>query len=80
MQLLSSISQIEQIDEILAHRFGPYFLINISICVNGSISVEEGDRIATQAEDTIMKNIDYVRQVHVHFHPSSSNEKIFPIQ
>jgi len=67
--LLDDIPKIEQIEEIQAHRFGPYLVINITICVDGGLSVEEGDRIATRVEQVLTDNIDFVRRVHVHYHP-----------
>lgn len=71
--LLDPLPEVKQIDEIHAHRFGPYLIINLTICVEGSISVREGDRIATLVEDTILENIDLIRNVHVHYHPQIEN-------
>lgn len=70
--LLDNIPQVEQIDEIKAHRFGPYLVINITICVDGSMSVVRGDQIATQVEQVLKGGIDLVRTVHVHYHPSKA--------
>ena len=50
-------------------RIDRYLVINLTICIDGKLSVIEGDRISTQAEDTIMENIDMVKTVHVHYHP-----------
>ena len=72
-ELLNHIPAIERIDEIQAHRFGPYLVLNITICVDGSISVTEGDHIATWAEHTLLDNVDYLGRVHVHFHPMREN-------
>ena len=68
--LLNEIPQVEDIDEIQAHRFGPYLMINITICVDGSLTVVKGDQIASLVEKTISNNIDFVRRVHVHYHPT----------
>jgi cation diffusion facilitator family transporter len=68
-ELLKDIPHIHKIDEIQAHRFGHYLLINITICVDGEISVREGDKIATIVERMIETNIEFVRSVHVHYHP-----------
>lgn len=68
-KVLLSDNRIKQIDEIHAHRFGPYLVINITVCVDGDLSVREGDQIATWVEVEISENIDSVRQVHVHYHP-----------
>jgi divalent metal cation (Fe/Co/Zn/Cd) transporter len=69
--LLRDLPDIKHIDEIQTHRFGPYIVINITICVDGSLSVMEGDSIATQVERTLTENIEFVTRVHVHYHPAS---------
>ncbi len=68
--LLENIPQIERIDDIHAHRFGPYLVINLTICIDGRLSVFEGDQIATTVERTIESNIEFTRNVHVHYHPT----------
>ncbi len=68
-ELLNIFPGIKGIDEIQAHRFGPYIVINITICVDGSLSVTEGDRIATQVEQNLITGIEFVNRVHVHYHP-----------
>jgi cation diffusion facilitator family transporter len=60
---------IRKIEEVRAHRFGPYLVINITICVDGSLTVQEGDDIATTVERLLTEEIDYLRSVHVHYHP-----------
>jgi cation diffusion facilitator family transporter len=70
VKLLASNEKIDSIDEVHAHRFGPYLVINITVCVEGSLTVVQGDGIATWVEQTIMENVDSVRQVHVHYHPT----------
>jgi len=72
-ELLNHKPVIERIDEIQAHRFGPYLVLNITICVDGSISVTEGDHIATGVEHTLLDNIDFLGRVHVHYHPMREN-------
>jgi cation diffusion facilitator family transporter len=68
-ELLAPDQQVQQIDEIKAHRFGPYLVVNITICVDGTLTVREGDQIATCVEQELMANIASVRRVHVHYHP-----------
>jgi len=75
-KLLSSVPEIESIEEIHAHRFGPYLVINITIGVDGDMSVEEGDRIATEVEDVVYDSNELIRRVYVHYHPSASDEPI----
>jgi len=70
--LLDTIPGVQQVEEIQAHRFGPYLVANITIGVDGSLSVAEGDRIATRVEHTLIEHIEYMRRVHVHYHPVTS--------
>jgi cation diffusion facilitator family transporter len=71
IELLTPIADIQQIEEIHAHRFGPYLVVNVTIGVDGSLSVAEGDKIATRVERTLIKQIEYMRRVHVHYHPAT---------
>lgn len=70
-RLLKSNPKIEKIDEIHAHRFGQYLVINITVFVDGNITVVQGDHIATWVEQTIKENVASVQRVHVHYHPLS---------
>ncbi|MFO7559563.1 MAG: cation diffusion facilitator family transporter [Desulfobacterales bacterium] len=71
---LHSIQGVKEIGEIHAHRFGPYLVTNVTICVDGCLSVAEGDKIATRVEDVLIENIDLMRKVHVHYHPVTITE------
>ena len=66
--LLDEVS-IRRIDEIHAHRFGPYLVANITICIDGSLSVARADIIATTAEKKLLERIDMLRKVYIHTHP-----------
>jgi len=69
--LVNAIPGVEQTEEIHAHRFGPYLVINVTIGVDGSLSVTDGDEIASQVERALCRNVDFLRRVHVHYHPTS---------
>jgi cation diffusion facilitator family transporter len=69
LRTLGGISEIQQVEEILAHRFGPYLVINITVGIDGALSVAEGDRIAMQVEQKLYREIDLLKRVHVHYHP-----------
>jgi cation diffusion facilitator family transporter len=70
MGLLDVVPGVEQVEEIHAHRFGPYLVVNVTIGIDGSLSVTEGDEIASQVERTLIKSIGFMRRVHVHYHPT----------
>ncbi|MCP4540530.1 MAG: cation transporter [Chloroflexi bacterium] len=74
VQLLTPIPGVWQVEEIHAHRFGPYLVVNVTIGVDGSLRVAEGDRIATQVEHTLIEHVEFMRRVHVHYHPAASSD------
>lgn len=60
---------VESIDGVRAHRFGPYLVLNLTVVVDGAIRVAEGDAIASQVEAELVREMPFVREVHVHYHP-----------
>jgi len=71
--VVSTIPEVLSIEQIHTHRFGPYMVINVQIGVDGTISVEAGDGIATQVEVAIYDSIDLVGRVYVHYHPATTS-------
>ncbi len=63
------IPGVQAIDELRAHRFGPYLVLNLTIVVDGSMSVADGDAIASRVETELERQMNLVREVHVHYHP-----------
>jgi cation diffusion facilitator family transporter len=70
--ILKSMPRVQQVEEVYAHRFGPYLVVNLTIGIDGSLSVATGDQISEQAERALYKDIDLLRRVHVHYHPVSA--------
>jgi len=68
--VLGAIADIRRIEEIHAHRFGPYFVINLTIGIDGGMDVRSGDAIATRVEKVLSEKIEMVRKVYVHYHPA----------
>ncbi|HPD13988.1 MAG TPA: cation diffusion facilitator family transporter [Planctomycetota bacterium] len=66
---LTGVPGIREVEEIRAHRFGPYLVVNLTIGVDPHISIAEADHIATEIEHTLVDGMDYVRRVDVHCHP-----------
>ncbi|HPN84245.1 MAG TPA: cation diffusion facilitator family transporter [Victivallales bacterium] len=63
------VDGIGSIEEVKAHRFGPYLVVNMVIGVDGGISVAAGDKIATNLEEKLISSIEGLSKVYVHFHP-----------
>lgn len=73
-QLLKDVPGVLQLEEMQAHRFGPHIVVNLTIGVNGMISVHEGNQIAHQVEALVRKGLSNVSRVHVHYHPAKPGE------
>jgi len=64
------VEGVRHVDVIGMHRFGPYFIININIGVNGSITIQQGHDIADKVEEVLLdKYSGSLRKVHIHYHP-----------
>ena len=68
--LLKEVHEVKQLEELQAHRFGPHIVINVTIGINGSLSVRKGNIIATRVEEKLINSIPNVKRVHVHYHPA----------
>jgi divalent metal cation (Fe/Co/Zn/Cd) transporter len=71
--LLKQTDGVTQLEELQAHRFGPHVVLNLTIGIDGALSVYEGDRIATSVEEVLLTSIPNVRRVHVHYHPAEAD-------
>ena len=71
---LREVYGVEAIEEVHAHRFGPYLVVNLTIGIDGGLSVTEGDRIATEVERTLLAQIEFLRRVYVHYHPVGGSD------
>ena len=67
-ELAVQVPGVEAIESVKAHRFGQFLVINLTILVDGKISVDEGNAIADRVEEALLSGIDYVQAVRVHFH------------
>lgn len=68
--LLQDVPGLEGIEQIQAHRFGQYLVINLTIFVCGDVSVRDGHEVAEEVERKLRTGIDYLKAVHVHYHPN----------
>jgi cation diffusion facilitator family transporter len=75
LKLLKDMKGVKQLEELQAHRFGPHLVINLTIGIDGSLSVSHGDAIATAVEETIYNSIPNVLRVHIHYHPADKQHE-----
>lgn len=74
LKLLKSIDGVTQLEELQAHRFGPHIVVNLTIGIDGALSVYDGDRIASRVEEVLLASVPNVRRVHVHYHPAEADQ------
>ena len=68
--VLSKLNQVKQLEELQAHRFGPHLVVNLTIDIDGRLTVKQGDGIATSVEKVIYDSFPNILRVHVHYHPA----------
>jgi divalent metal cation (Fe/Co/Zn/Cd) transporter len=47
----------------------------LTIGINGSLTVKQGDWIATRVESILYDAIPNIRHIHVHYHPADDARK-----
>lgn len=67
-----SILEIKEVEDISTHRFGPYFTLNITIGLDGKLTIFEGDMIADELESKLFADNFFLKQVYIHYHPQKS--------
>jgi len=75
LDLLKKVKGVNQLEELQAHRFGTNIVVNLTIGIEGSLTVIQGDGIATGVEEMIYRSIPSVLRVHVHYHPADKNHE-----
>jgi len=68
--VLRGIPGLASVEEVQAHRFGPFIVLYVTVGVDGAIPVAEGHRIASQVELRLRTQIALVRRAYVHYHPT----------
>ena len=50
-------------------------MVNVTIGIDGALSVLQGDMIANQVEEKLIQSIPNVKRVHVHYHPANKRRE-----
>jgi divalent metal cation (Fe/Co/Zn/Cd) transporter len=66
---LAEVPGVRELQEVRAHSFGPYLVLNVTIGIDGTQSVAAGDAIADAVERVLHQRLEFLRAVHVHYHP-----------
>jgi cation diffusion facilitator family transporter len=66
---IAEVPGVLDVEELRAHAFGPWLVLEVTVGVDGTISVTQGDAIADAVERLLFERIEFLRGVHVHYHP-----------
>ncbi|MDD3050421.1 MAG: cation diffusion facilitator family transporter [Candidatus Cloacimonetes bacterium] len=78
--VVTSHEQVLAVDDIGIHRFGPKFILNISLQINGSLSVREGDNISDEVEAKLYSYYENtLSKVNIHYHPPKQDAELSKI-
>jgi cation diffusion facilitator family transporter len=68
-----AVEGVQHVDDLGVHRFGPYFIVNLTIGVDGAQSIQRGHEIADNVEHKLLENFaGSLRKVNVHYHPADA--------
>ncbi len=69
LDVVRQISPQAHLESMQAHRFGPNLVINLTVGLDGRLTIQEGDALADAIEQELQTRIPQLRQVHLHYHP-----------
>lgn len=60
---------VKEVQDVKMRQYGSKFIVDLKVCVNPSITVEEGHGAAARAKENIMKSTQDIQDVLVHVNP-----------
>jgi len=66
---IAEVPGVLDVEELRAHAFGPWLVLEVTVGVDGTITVAQGDAIADAVERLLFDRVEFLRAVHVHYHP-----------
>ncbi len=74
LEKVENIKEIKDVESVYSHRFGPFYTLNITIALDGSLTMNEGDMIADELETRLCADNHYLKEVFIHYHPFKNNK------
>lgn len=68
--VVAGVPGVREVEELHAHAFGPWLVLEVTVGVDGALTVAQGDAIADAVEHALFAQVEFLRAVHVHFHPA----------
>ncbi|GAB6086939.1 cation diffusion facilitator family transporter [Alkaliphilus crotonatoxidans] len=74
-QAASKAKGVEEIQDVKVRQYGSKYMVDMKICVNPTITVEEGHGAAARAKEHIMNEMEEVMDVLIHVNPCYKGRK-----
>jgi len=72
LECTTQISEILCADTMRVHYFGQNFTLIMTICVDGKLTVKEGDKITDELEQILHEKLPRLIAVNIHYHPKNA--------
>jgi cation diffusion facilitator family transporter len=70
LKTAGQVDGVRNVDVIGMHKFGPFFIINLNIGIDGRLTIQQGHEIADRVEQVLLEAYSVsLKKVHVHYHP-----------
>ncbi|MBI9032121.1 cation transporter [bacterium] len=71
-ELVLKHSQVHRITHIGVHKYGPSFVLNMTIEVDSQLTVAQGDVICDELEEKLLQEFpDSLKKTNIHYHPKT---------
>ncbi|SHJ52472.1 cation diffusion facilitator family transporter [Geosporobacter subterraneus DSM 17957] len=73
-QISMSVEGVRSVHDVKARKYGVQILVDMKICVDPLITVEQGHHLAGQAKHSVLEKIPDVKDVLIHVNPCSEKD------
>jgi len=66
---INGFDEMIMLDSIISHRYGNYYSLNITIGIDGEMSMNTADTLADKLEKELLERDKNLKYVFIHYHP-----------
>ena len=75
ISIAKNTQDVEDILDLRTRKYGSMAYVDLVICVDKNLTVYKGHDIASNLEDIILKNMDFIKGITVHVEPYLNENK-----
>lgn len=73
-EFIKSTKLANNVSTIKSRKHGSTAFIDIDVCIDGSLSIREGHKIAHKIEDLLLENFNNIKSANIHIEPCAGKE------